>query len=148
MCFAERKEDEDVEFYSDTAKHVYEKLLPKFFPKDHIKYGQLMKIYSGNRLDAKIRKPIYGNVKEDEIETTNIENFHSILRERVGRLVRKTKCFSKLEMRLMDSLELFRFYWNFSKTIDGRSTPAMRERISKNKVKWHEFLYFHITILD
>jgi len=36
-----------------------------------------------------------GNPCYGEIETTDIENMNSIFRERLGRLVRKTKCYSK-----------------------------------------------------
>nr|QNO47708.1 hypothetical protein LDJELIEA_00006 [Methanosarcinales archaeon ANME-2c ERB4] len=35
------------------------------------------------------------------------------LRERIGRLVRKTQCFSKRRRMLECSLQLFQFYWNF-----------------------------------
>ena len=33
--------------------------------------------------------------------------------ERLGRLVRESKCFSKVKRRLVCAVELFRFYWNF-----------------------------------
>jgi IS1 family transposase len=32
-----------------------------------------------------------------DVETTDVENFNGILRERLGRLVRRTKCFAKVK---------------------------------------------------
>lgn len=48
-----------------------------------------------------------------DVETVNVENFNSILRERVGRLVRRTKCFSKQKQRLWCDVMPFQFYWDF-----------------------------------
>ncbi|MCD6208370.1 MAG: IS1 family transposase [Methanosarcinales archaeon] len=43
------------------------------------------------------------------METTDVENYNGILRERTGRLVRKTKCFSKRKRMLECSLHVFQF---------------------------------------
>ena len=66
-----------------------------------------------------------------DIETTDVENFNGIMRERVGRLVRKTKCHSKLKRRLEFSVDLFKWHWNFMDLLGGKATPAMLERISE-----------------
>ncbi len=58
-------------------------------------YGQLIKIREGGKVIDKIHKIVYGSPTVEDIETTDIENFNGILRERVSRLVRKTKCHSK-----------------------------------------------------
>ena len=47
------------------------------------------------RVVRKEKKTICGNLDLGDIETTDVENCNGILRERTGRLVRKTKCFSK-----------------------------------------------------
>jgi hypothetical protein len=62
-----------------------------------------------------------------EVEMTNVENFNGILRERLGRLVRKTKCFAKVQRRLVCSIELFQFYWNFIKEFERGRSPALIE---------------------
>lgn len=141
-CFCRPLGDCTIEFYSDTAKGMYTKLLPQFFPRRRIRYGQLMKLYSGTRLSGKLKKSVFGNVPLDQIDTTNIENMHGIIRERIGRLVRKTKTFSKSKARLRNSLELFRFYWNFMKPIKDGLTPASRERLLFRTIKWGEFFRF------
>lgn len=146
-CFVKSSSKEVAEFYSDTAQNRYTRLLAELFTKKYLRYGQLMKFYSGTgRLDMKIRKTIYGAVPLERIDTTNVENFHSILRERIGRLVRKTKCHSRLKTRLEDALQLFRFYWNFMKKIDGKRTPAMEEGLTKNTLSWDTFLHLNLTV--
>ena len=119
-----------------------------FFPPDMINYGQLVKIRdSRGKLIGKERRIIYGNPDEDDIDTINVENFNGILRERVGRLVRKTKCFSKKKYRLIYAVSLFQFYWNFMSEIRRGRSPAMLESLSENLWTWHDFFYAELTHL-
>ncbi|MCZ7405583.1 MAG: IS1 family transposase, partial [Candidatus Methanoperedens sp.] len=78
--------------------------------------------------------------------TTNIENFNGIMRERVGRLVRKTKCFSKKKSRLRNATELIQFHWNFMYEIHDGLTPAMIESLSNGIWSWDDFLSFHYAV--
>jgi hypothetical protein len=96
----------------------------------------------------KEKRVIYGNPEPSEIELTDIENFNGILRERIGRLVRKTKCFSKLKKRLENAVEFFQFHWNFMDPLGGKSTPAMLEGLSEDLLSWHQFFCFKLSILD
>lgn len=82
----------------------------------------------------------------DDIETTNIENFNSIMRERVGRLVRKSKCYSKKKSHLTNAIELIQFHWNMMDTIHGNLTPAMIESLSDYIWSWDDFLMFHYAL--
>jgi len=67
-------------------------MLPKYYPLGLLDYGQLVKIKEKGRLVGKERWVVYGDLSLVEVETTDVENFNGILRERLGRLVRKTKC--------------------------------------------------------
>jgi hypothetical protein len=88
-----------------------------------IDYGQLVKVNEHNRLVRKERLFVYEVAAVSEVETTDVENFNGILRERLGRLVRKTKCFVKVQRRVVCSIELFKFYWNFIKEfVRGKSS--------------------------
>ncbi len=137
------------EFYTDTSQNRYTVLLKKLFTRKYIRYGQLMKFYGRTgRLERKIRKTIFGKPYLENIDTTNIENFHGIMRERIGRLVRKTKCHSKLKTRLENALHLFQFYWNFMNKIDGKDTPAIREGVIKTALDWDAFLHFNLTAIN
>jgi hypothetical protein len=59
------------------------------------------------RLVRKERMVVYGVPFLVEVETADVENFNGVLRERIGGLVRRTKCFAKLEKRLVCAVGLF-----------------------------------------
>ena len=128
-------------FYSD-GNDEYTKTLSQHIPLKKLEYGQLVKIRKGGRLVKKKKTIIYGSPSTDDIETTNIENQNGIMRERIGRLVLKTKCISKEKGMLEAAVELFHFHWNFMDVIHDKKTPAMLEKISENIILWHQFFYF------
>jgi len=138
---------EKATFYSD-GNDDYTYVLPCFFPVEKLEYGQLVKIRENGKVVGKEKRVIYGNPEPSDIETTDIENFGGILRERLGRLVRKTKCHSKLKTRLEDALALFQFHWDFMDPLGGKSTPAMLEGLSEDLLSWHQFFYFLISIVN
>ena len=89
---------------------------------------------------------IYGTPDPKDIETTNIENFNGILRERNGRLVRKTKCFSEKKSRLEAHLHLFQFYWDFMNEFKRNTSPAMMEGLTNHLWTWQDFLMYHFAV--
>jgi len=89
---------------------------------------------------------IYGNPDLGDIETTAVENSNGILRERVGRLVRKTKCFSKKKWRFESTPHPFRFYWNFMNNFKRGATPAMLEGLMDRPWTLNDFLTHHYTV--
>jgi len=139
---------EKVEIFTD-GNDDYTYALPCFFSVKQLDYAQLVKIRDANgRLIRKETRLLYGEVDIDEVETINVENFNSILRERVGRLVRKTKCFSKKRPRLVCAIDLFQFYWNFMSELKRGLTPAIMEDCTTNIWSWHDFYYSTITHLN
>ena len=88
-----------IQIFSD-GNDDYVFTLPEYYADTCIDYGQVIKIREKGRVIDKIKRIIFGNPNPEDIETTNIENFNGIMRERVGRLVRKTKCYSKKKLRL------------------------------------------------
>jgi len=133
-------ENNKLEIYTD-GNDDYEYTLPVYFSPDRMDYGQLVKIRKNGTLVGKEKRIIFGNPDPKKIETTDVENFNGILRERVGRLVRKTKCFSKKKSKLNDAINLFQFYWNFMNNFHRRgSSPAMLEGLEDHIWSWHEFL--------
>lgn len=134
--------DKKVEFFSD-GNDDYLYVLPRHF--EHVNYSQLVKIREKGRVVGKIKRGMIGEPCLENTETTNIENFNSILRERIGRLVRKTKCYSKI-LRMLDcALEVFQFYWNMIKPIRGK-TPAMKEGLTEKAWTWNDLLTFHYAL--
>ena len=115
-----------LEVYTDgNDDYIY--TLPLHFDGNLIDYGQLVKIKKYGKLVRKEKRVIYGNPNLKDIETTDVENSNGIFRERLGRLVRKTKCFSKKKTKLCDAIQLFQFYWNFINDFQRQGSPAMLE---------------------
>lgn len=136
-----------IEIFTD-GNTDYKYVLPKLYAETCMNYGQLVKIKKGGRLVDKEKRITYGDPEPDEIETTNIENFNGVCRERIGRLVRKTKCFSKHKDYLENALHLFQFYWNFINEFKRGTSPAIMEGLTEHLWTWHDFFYFPLTILD
>lgn len=131
-----------IQLFSD-GNDDYEYVLPEFYATSCMDYGQAIKVKEGARVVDKIKKIVFGNPLPDDIETTNIENFNGILRERVGRLVRETKCYSKKKSRLRNATELIQFHWNFMDTLHDNQTPAMIESLTDHIWSWNNFLTFN-----
>ncbi len=124
----------------------YTRALPEYYAPSCINYGQLVKVREKGRVVDKIKRKIYGQPENIDIETTDVENYNGILRERIGRLVRKTKCFSKRKSRLEGILHIFQFYWNFMNPFKRKQTPAMLEEISERPWTWRDFLSYSFAV--
>jgi len=139
---------EKLEVFTD-GNDDYMYALPRFFNMRQLNYAQLVKIRDANgRLIRKEIRVVFGDPDIDEIETVNVENFNGILRERVGRLVRRTKCFSKKKPRLVCAVAFFQFYWDFMSEIKRGLSPAMIENCATHIWSWHDFYYSAITHLN
>lgn len=104
-------------------------------------YGQLIKKKKNKRFVYKFKKKIFGNPDYNDIDTVNIESYNSILRERIGRLVRRTKCFSKKRSMLENHLDIFQAYNNTIKE-NNKETPCMKEGLLNKKWGWTDiFMY-------
>jgi len=137
--------DNKLEIFSD-GNDDYEYILPEFYDKTCVNYGQLIKIKEGGKVVNKIKRVVFGNPDINDIETTDIENFNSIMRERIGRLVRKTKCHSKKKPCLVNAIELLQCYWNLIKPLHGESSPAMIESLTDHIWSWDDFLFFSYAL--
>ena len=136
-----------LEIFSD-GNDDYTFTLPEFFKEDCMNYGQLIKIREKGRVVDKIHRVVYGNPETESIETTDVENFNGILRERLGRLVRKTKCFGKKKSRLKNTVQLFQFYWNFMKPLHENQTPAIMEGQATKVWTWGNFLHKRLSYIS
>lgn len=125
----------------------YTTILSEVFDRNHLDYGQLVKIREHGKVVDKIRRVVYGKPEVEDIETTDVENFNGILRERLSRFVRKTKCHSKKLSRLKNALSLFQFYWNFMKPLHKNLTPAMQEGIIRKCMTWGSFLHMKLSYI-
>lgn len=122
----------------------YEKCFAEYYAATCIDYGQIIKIREKGKVVDKKKRIVWGCPDLDAIDTVQVENSNGIMRERIGRLVRKTKCYSKVKIKLECAMEIFQFYWNFINEFKDKKTPAMMEGIIDHKISLVEFL--HSTI--
>lgn len=136
--------DNRIEIFTD-GNSDYTHVLPSYYSTS-MNYGQLIKIREKGKVVGREKRMVYGNPNPADIETIDVENFNGILRERIGRLVRKTKCFSKRKRRLGCAIHLFQFYWDFINELKRDTSPAMQEGLADHVWTCHEFFYLKLTI--
>ncbi|HLD75785.1 MAG TPA: hypothetical protein VI874_02110, partial [Candidatus Norongarragalinales archaeon] len=111
-----------------------------------VDYAQRVKIRQNGKYVDYFLNVVYGEPFIRRVHINNNENFNGILRERVGFLVRRTKCIAKRRFRLELKLELFRWFWNWAKPLKENQTPAMLEKLSGICWTWSRFLHYKIKI--
>ena len=129
-----------LKIYSD-GNDDYVSVLPEYYNKDCLCYGQKVK-------SKGIKRKVYGNPKLDEIDTNTNECFNTILRNRLSRLVRKTQCHAKQKHALNNALFLFQFYWNFMHEFEKKVTPAILEKKATKVWTWGNFLHAKLTFIN
>ena len=90
---------EHLVFYSD-GNDDYQYVLPKIFDVRFVDYAQRVKIRQNGKYVDYFLNVVYGEPFIRRVHINNNENFNGILRERVGFLVRRTKCIAKRRFRL------------------------------------------------
>ena len=119
-----------LEVYSD-GNPQYLTALRANFRHDCIVYGRLIKHKRNGRLVWKVKEQVLRNPKIEEIDTTVIENYNGVLRERMARLVRRTKCFSKQRNKLEKHLDIYQCYNNLIKAKEEKTPLILEEKTSK-----------------
>ena len=133
--------------YSDGNKD-YTTVLPEYYNKDCLCYGQKIKSKDGKKIIPAIHRKVYGNPNYKDIDTNHNECFNSILRGKLARLVRKTKCHPKAKYELNSVLFLFQFHWNFMHELQKNVTPAILEKQATKVWTWGNFLHAKLSYKD
>lgn len=144
-CIQKPTKENPLEAYSD-GNFEYEIVLPEYFGEDEMNYGQVIKVKKNGKVVGKIKRVVFGN--PHWIETVNVECHNGILRGRLARLVRKSKCHSKSKYQLEKHIALFQFYWNFGKYLHGKLSPGMEEGLTHKLWTWGNFLHWRLRIVS
>lgn len=146
-------EYEKATFTSD-GNDQYIGAILKNFDRDTINYGQIIKERENGKVVGKIRRVIFGEMDNAEIDTTYIERYNLTMRHGISRLVRKSLCFSKCKEMLDNHTNVYECYNNLIrvnsaltiKTKKGEKdigrTPCMVEGITDHMWTWEELLTF------
>ncbi len=124
----------------------YQYVLPKLFDIRYVDYAQRVKIRKNGKFVDCFLNVVYGEPFIRRVHINNDENFNGILRERVGFLVRRTKCIAKKRLRFERKLSLFQWFWNWCKLLKDKMTPAMLEGLCRVCWTWSQFLHYKIKI--
>ncbi len=88
-----------------------------------------------------------GNLDLGDIETTGVENYNGVLRERTGGLVRKTKCFSKRKADAGMFALCVSILLEFHKRVQKKNFPCNVGRIGRSPVDMARIFLFQINYL-
>ena len=122
-----------------------ENALLKFFNKDCINYGQVIKDKEKQIVFGIHKRKVLGNLSFDEIAINNVDGFCSKLRARVGCFVRKTRNFAKKRKQISNLLHITQTNHNFIESAEGK-TPAMREGLTNKIVSWNDVFNVRLSI--
>ena len=122
-----------------------ENAIPKFFNKDCVNYGQVIKDKEKQIVYGIHKRKIFGNMPFDEISINNVDGFCSKLRARAGCFVRKTRNFAKKRKQICNLLHITQTNHNFIEAANGK-TPAMRESLIHRKLSWNDIFNARLSI--
>ena len=130
--------------YSD-GNDDYTTVLPEYYNKDCLCYGQKIKTKDGVKIFPAIKRKIFGNPNIDDINTNMSECVNSIFRSRISRMVRRSQCHAKDKYAINYTFALFQFYWNFMHKNEKKLTPAILEHQATKTWTWGNFLHTKLT---
>ena len=116
-----------------------ENAITKFFNKDCVLYGQVIKDKEKQIIFDVHTKKIFGNMSFPEIRINNIDGFCSKIRARIGCFVRKTRNFPKKRKQITNLLHITQTNHNFIEA-KSKETPAIKEKITKKIWTWNKVL--------
>jgi hypothetical protein len=116
----------------------------KFFNKDCINYGMIIKDKVKQKVIGIHKEKVLGNMKFEDISITHVDGFCSKLRARVGCFVRKTRNFAKRRKQINDLLQITQTNHNFIETKDG-GTPALKEKLTNKVWTWNDIFNVRLS---
>lgn len=124
-----------------------ENAILKFFNRDCVNYGQVIKDKEKQIVIGKHKRKVIGNLPFDKISMAHVDGLCSALRERMKFSVRRAKTFVKKRKTVRDLLAIFQAYHNL---IDARhgSTPCMKEGIVCQIWSWSGLLHKRLSYLN
>ena len=122
-----------------------ENAIPKFFNKDCVNYGQVIKDKEEQKVIGIHKRKIIGNISFDKIAINNVDGFCSKLRARAGCFVRKTRNFAKKRKQIKNILHITQTNHNFIESAKG-TTPAMKEGLTKRILSWNDIFNKRLSI--
>ncbi len=120
--------------------------IKKYFCKETVWYGQVIKDKQNNRVIGKHSRWVLGAIPLEEISIAHIDGLCSALRERIKCFVREAKTFAKKRKTIKDMLVIYQAYHNLIKAVE-KKTPCMKEKITTYIWTWGRLLNAKISVV-
>ncbi len=133
-----------INFCTDGNKQN-ENAISKFFNKDCVNYGQVIKDKENQKVIGTHIRKIFGNIPSDEIRINNVDGFCSKLRARVGCFVRETRNFAKKRKQVINVLHVTQTNHNFIEA-ENDETPAIRGGLTDKVWTWNNIFNMRLSI--
>lgn len=115
----------------------------KFFNKDCINYGMIIKDRVKQRVIGTHKEKVLGNLSYDKISIAHVDGLCKALRERGKCFVREASTFAKKRKTIWVILAIYQAYNNLIKKKKGK-TPCMLEGITSKSWSWSDLFYFRL----
>ena len=122
-----------------------ENAIVKFFNKDCVNYGQVIKDKEKQVVYGIHKRKILGNMSYSEIRINSIDGFCSKIRARIGCFVRETRNFPKKRKQIADLLHITQANHNLIESKNGE-TPAMKERVTDKIWSWNNIFNVRLSV--
>lgn len=121
-----------------------ENAIAKFFNKDCVNYGQIIKDKEQQKIIGSHKRKVLGNMGYDDISIAHVDGLCKAFRERGKCFVREASTYPKKRKAISNFLSIYQAYHNL---IDARKgqTPCMRERITDYVWSWGKLLNVKIS---
>ncbi|MBN2266765.1 MAG: hypothetical protein JW725_00295 [Candidatus Babeliaceae bacterium] len=129
-----------LEIYSDGNDQNIQAIL-RFWNKDSVRYGQLIKDKEKQRVIGRYKRWIFGYDSYDKISIAHIDGYCARLRERVARFAREAKSYSKKRRVISRILDIQQANNNLIEIKEKGRTPAMIEGLVSEKWSWSRLLH-------
>ncbi len=124
-----------------------ENAILKFFNKDCVNYGQVIKDKEKQIVIGSHARQVLGCMPYSKISIAHIDGLCSALRERMKFSVREAKTFAKKRKTIAELLAIYQAYHNLINARHGK-TPCMREGLVNRKWSWSNLLHRRLSILN
>ena len=134
-----------INFCTDCNKQN-ENAIPKFFNKDCVNYGQVVKDKEKQVVYGIHKRKVIGNMPYDTISIAHVDGLCKALRERGKCFVREASTYPKKRQTIWNFLAIYQAYHNL---IDARknTTPCMREGMTSFVWSWGKLLNMKISVV-
>ncbi len=123
-----------------------ENAITKFFNKDCVNYGQVIKDKEKQKVIGRHKRRVLGSMGYEEISIAHVDGLCKAFRERGKCFVRKASTYPKKRETVWIILSIYQAYHNFI-DVRKKETPCMREGITDYVWSWGKLLNVKVSSL-